>query len=437
MWQTFFTIPSHVAGMPVFGLGLALAVWTLFSVALVAWLAWRQGFNADTLGYLPLLVIVAGVILWLLPAISQEPRGLRIHGYGVMILLAVTAGTGLAVWRGRRVGVDPEVILSLAFWMILPAIVGARVFYVTEYWSEQFWPVYGRQGLAALLGAVVNVARGGLVIYGGFFGGVVGLLAFYRKYRLPLLATADLVAPSLMLGLAIGRIGCLLNGCCYGGLCALPWAVTFPAGPPSERTPPYASQVARGVMYGFALSGDPQAAPTIKSVQPHSQADEAGLRPGDRLLTIGDHVMATAGVAHDELTRLFEGNHPVVLGVEDKAGLNKGIVRLSAIAPPPRSLPVHPTQLYSSIGALLICLLLLAYDPFRRRDGELWALMLTVYAVTRFLEEVVRTDEPPILGTGMTVSQNVSLLLLLVGMGLWYYVLHRPEGVRKGLGIRD
>ena len=59
----------------------------------------------------------------------------------------------------------------------------------------------------------------------------------------------------------------------------------------------------------------------------------------------------------------------------------------------------------------------MAYDPFRRRDGELWALMLTVYAVTRFLEEIVRTDEAPILGTGMTISQNVSLLLLLAAIG--------------------
>ena len=64
------------------------------------------------------------------------------------------------------------------------------------------------------------------------------------------------------------------------------------------------------------------------------------------------------------------------------------ICGFAAIAPPARSHPVHPTQLYSTIGALLICLLLLAYDPFRRRDGELWALMLTVYAITRLLEEV-------------------------------------------------
>ena len=111
-------------------------------------------------------------------------------------------------------------------------------------------------------------------------------------------------------------------------------------------------------------------------------------------------------------------------------------MRLSAIAPPARSHPVHPTQLYSTIGALLICLLLLAYDPFRRRDGELSALMLTVYSVTRFLEEIVRTDEAPILSTGMTISQNVSLLLLLGAMGLWYYVLRQRPGLAYGSGVR-
>ena len=262
MRQTLFHIQSHVLTMPVFGLGLALAVWAVFSVLLLAWLVRRQGFNADTLGYLPLLAIVAGVIVWVLPALSDE-QGLPIRGYGVMILLAVTAGTGLAVWRASRVGVSSDLVLSLAFWMILPAIVGARAFYVTEYWFEQYWPVYGEKGLAALLLAVVNVANGGLVIYGGFFGGVAGLVAFFWKYRVPLLATADLVAPSLMLGLAIGRIGCLLNGCCYGGACEWRWSVTFPAGSPA-----YVSQVDRGVMYGFTLGGNPKAAPIVRSVAP-------------------------------------------------------------------------------------------------------------------------------------------------------------------------
>ncbi len=417
-----------MAGMPVFGSGLALAVWAVFSILLVAWLIRRQGFNADTLGYLPLLVVVAGVIVWVLPALSDE-HGLPIRGYGVMILLAVTAGTGLAVWRAGRVGVSADVILSLAFWMILPAIVGARAFYVAEYWFEHYWPVYGEHGLTALLLAVVNVANGGLVIYGGFFGGVAGLLAFFWKYRVPLLATADLVAPSLMLGLAIGRIGCLLNGCCYGGPCDLPWGVTFPAG-----SPVYVNQVARGVMYGFTLGADPKAAPIVRAVVPHSAADNAGLRPGDRLRRIGDRDVSTNAGAYRELSSLFadSGKETVALGLDD----GRGILRLSLSAPPARSRAVHPTQIYSTIGALLICLLLLAYDPFRRRDGELSALLLTVYSITRFLEEMVRTDEAPILGTGMTISQNVSLLLLVGAMGLWYYVRRRRPGLAYGSGGR-
>ena len=84
----------------------------------------------------------------------------------------------------------------------------------------------------ALLGAVVNIAEGGLVVYGAFIGGVLGMLAFVRVYRLPLWAMCDLAVPSMALGLALGRIGCLMNGCCFGGPCQAAWAVTFPADSP-------------------------------------------------------------------------------------------------------------------------------------------------------------------------------------------------------------
>ena len=419
MLQTLFYIPSHIGGMPLFGFGLLLAVWTVFSIAMMAWLIRRQGLVADTLGYVPLLLIVAAAIIWVLPAIS-EPRGLPIRGYGAMILLAVTTGTGLAVWRARRVGVDPEVILSLAFWMTLPAIVGARAFYVTEYWSDQYWPAYAEKGLSGLLLAVLNVANGGLVIYGAFFGGCVGLIAFLRKYRVPLLAMADLVAPSMMIGLAIGRIGCLLNGCCFGGMCDLPWAVTFPAG-----SPVYSSQIARGVMYGFALSGDPKAAPVVLTVEPHGAADKAGLRPGDRLQSIsGFAEVKTAGDAQYIIAAMFNENKNLIIKLADGRKL-----RLPAVTAPERSHPVHPTQIYSTINALLICLFLLTYDPFRRRDGELWAWMMTIYPLARFLEEMIRNDEASILRTGMTISQNVSLLILVCAVAMWIYVLRQPRGL--------
>ena len=105
------------------------------------------------------------------------------------------------------------------------------------------------------------------MVYGGFMAGVLGLLAFAYKYKLPALALADLIAPSMLLGLAFGRLGCLLNGCCYGGVCTLPWAVTFP-----PQSFAYLSQIERGQMYGFRLSGDPNAAPILLSVETDSPA---------------------------------------------------------------------------------------------------------------------------------------------------------------------
>ena len=92
----------------------------------------------------------------------------------------------------------------------------------------------------------------------------------------------------------------------------------------------------------------------------------------------------------------------------------------------PRSEAVHPTQIYSTIDALILCALLLVYDRFRRRDGVLTALMLTIYPLTRFLVERIRTDEADIWGTGLHISQNISLGLLVVAICLWVYVLRRP-----------
>ena len=85
----------------------------------------------------------------------------------------------------------------------------------------------------------------------------------------------------------------------------------------------------------------------------------------------------------------------------------------------PRSPSVHPTQLYSTIDALILCFLLLCYDRFRRRDGELTALMLTIYPITRFLIEMIRNDEAAILGTGLHISQIIGLGLLPVAVCLW------------------
>ena len=99
------------------------------------------------------------------------------------------------------------------------------------------------------------------------------------------------------------------------------------------------------------------------------------------------------------------------------------------VRPPTKSLPVEPSQPLSTIDALLLCLMLLAYDPFRRRDGELFAVMMSIYPVTRFLIEGLRTDEAAVLGTGMSIGQCVSLLLLVCAAALWFYILRQPKAV--------
>ena len=442
MLQTLFYIPSHLpGGMPVFGFGLLLAVWAAFCAGFFGWLVWRQGFNADTWSYLPIFLLVAAVIVWLLPALGKGDRGLPIHGYGVMVLAAVLSGAGLAGYRARRVGVSPDLIFSAIFWMVVPGILGARSFYVTQYWSKEYWPVYELQGLKSLLWSVVNISEGGLVVFGGFFGGMAGLLLFVRKYRVPLLPLMDLLAPSMMLGLALGRVGCLLNGCCFGGVCHHGPAICFPASSPFDETqiaaraddipdriPAYDSQVELGQFYGFTLSSNENAEPKILSVEKNSLAEKKGMKAGERIEKIGGETVRTAGQAHDLLRELFYRKLPVK--IETAASET---IALPALDPlPSRSLPVYPTQLYSTIDALIIGLLLLAYDPFRRRDGELFAIMATIYPVTRFLIEILRNDEALLRGIGLTISQSVSLLILLGTACLWYYLWKQPKGFAFG-----
>ena len=420
MHPTLVHIPKEIAGIPLFGLGLLLWLWLVGAGGWFGWLLRRQGWTPETRSFIPLLVLVAAILGFLLPVLCDE-QGLPIRSYGTMVLLGVVVGLAVAVRRARQIGLDAEYIFSLTFWIILCGIVGARSFYVVEYWENflrpspqapQFWPT---------LGAVLNVAQGGLVVYGALVGAVVGMAGFWWKYRrmlqkhgVGLLVLADLVAPSLMLGLALGRVGCFLNGCCYGGPCEAAWAVRFPQG-----SLPYESQVHRGQMYGFSLLEHPKKEPIVLSVRPDWPAHQAGLAAGDRLVEVNGKSVYTSGQAQQEIARALYTQTP--LRLETDSG--KQIV-IPPVSIPDRSLPVHPAQLYASVNALVIGLFLLACSPFCRWPGQLFALMLTLYAVTRFLLEIIRTDEPGLGPLDLSISQYISMLIL-IGVGIFWFIQTR------------
>src|SRR5487761_1406961 len=99
MLQTLFHLPREVAGLPVFGVGWLLAVWAVASVGWLGWLTWREGF-AVARSYLPMFIIIGLFIALVTPSLCDR-EGLPIRGYGVMLLLGLASGGGLAMHRAR------------------------------------------------------------------------------------------------------------------------------------------------------------------------------------------------------------------------------------------------------------------------------------------------------------------------------------------------
>jgi phosphatidylglycerol:prolipoprotein diacylglycerol transferase len=331
--------------------------------------------------------------------------------------MGVVGGIGLAAWRTRQMGVNPDVMVSLCMWMLVAGIVGARFFYVTQYWNEEIKQPTLRETLLEIL----NFPGGGLVIYGALLAGAAAFFYYNLRRGLSPFAMGDLVAPGVAVGIALGRLGCFLNGCCFGGLCDLPWAVSFPQESTSSGySPPYAYQIHVGQMHGLTLGGVPDEPPVLLDVAPQSAADRAGLAPGDRITALGGMAITKNSQAYKVFEEAFAKGKLIEL--ESASGRK---VTIPAVQPPKRSLPVHPTQLYSAVGAALLACVLWLYYPFRRSDGEVGALLIVLYSTGRFLLEMVRTDEHAVFGTGLTISQNVSVVLFVVGVVLFAFIRWR------------
>ncbi len=252
--------------------------------------------------------------------------GTSIHAYPAMLALAFIAGTLLAVRDAERqqLWLPPEIGL----WAFFGALIGAKAFHIIQY--DTPWHVW-----KALL-----IWQGGLVFYGGLLGGMLAALLFTLSHKTPPILTADVIAPYLALGEAITRIGCFLNGCCYGAPAHAPWAVQFPTNSPAH------------------------------------------------------------------LRQRFEG----LIGPD---------------APLP--LPVHPTQLYMIAGLAAAFIILKLVRRRQRFHGQVALLYAVLYGLIRFTVEIFRGDSARSVAD-MTVSQSISLALILIGVAIYGAAIWRGWG---------
>ena len=404
--------------------------------------------------------------------------------FGVSLFVAAVVGTLWLTRRAERAGMPPPRTQDMVIVIFVAGIVGARLLYMIQY-SHQF-PDKSPLGLFL---AFFMIWKGGIIFYGSALGGTIAYALFYH-YVIRRLQPhvsgwqlADAAAPVLALGLAIGRVGCYLNGCCGGQVaveeaCPVPLgAAHFPLLPSDfrERLAKDGAQTAAGFAVGpqdRRPGADPRT--VVAAVESGSAAEAAGLRPGDKVVGVN-------GRPNEAVVEVFPGeDRPKAVAVLEAAGgratggepdrvtlvsfddpgkageaaaaarqaapeLVKETDTLSAlvrdwprgraeleleveregsrvkVAFVPRTLGLYPTQLYETISMVLLVPVLLAFYPLRRHDGQLMTLAMAAYAVHRFVNESLRV-EPTIWGTPLTLSQWGSVAILAAAVGLEVYL---------------
>jgi phosphatidylglycerol:prolipoprotein diacylglycerol transferase len=324
-----------------------------------------------------------------LPWIGGNP----IYGYGVMMVLGFFAALQLARFLARRSQIDPEVFVNAGLIALLAGVIGARLSHVLETLPQYTNP--DRTAWENLWDAI-NIRSGGLTFYGGFLLATPCVIAYGMYKKVPIRRGMDIVAPCLMVGLAFGRIGCFLNGCCYGAECKIEWlGVRFP-----YHSNAYIDEVKAG---------------ELKAPLELRRVLTDGTR-GTALMSV-DEIKASDKLSPEEKTALL------------------------ATAAGEHSLELHPSQLYSTLTAFLIAALLVAYYTVPHPPGRVFALMLLIEAPSRFILEMIRA-EPPVIGRGsgvlswlppLSFSMVLSVGLFLAGIVLW----RAFRGPNDDLGFTD
>ncbi|PMQ00894.1 MAG: prolipoprotein diacylglyceryl transferase [Dictyoglomus sp. NZ13-RE01] len=143
---------------------------------------------------------------------------ITIYSWGTFVALGFLVGIILAMRWAKKENIDPDHVLNISVWSIISSIIGARITYVLKYWNS-----YKSNPIT-----ILHLWDGGLIFFGGFFVALVVVLLYLWKYKIDYWKFLDITAPALAIGSAIGRIGCFLNGCCYGYETPLLWGVKFP-----------------------------------------------------------------------------------------------------------------------------------------------------------------------------------------------------------------
>jgi phosphatidylglycerol:prolipoprotein diacylglycerol transferase len=290
-----------------------------------------------------------------------------VYGYGFMLVVAFLACVQSGQWLARRMDIDPELVVNAVLIALITGIIGARACSVLENFSQH---THGRSIWSSIVN-VVNIREGGLTFYGGLLLATPCCIAYAAVHKIPIRRGMDLVAPVLMIGLGLGRIGCFLNGCCYGEQCDLPWGVRFP-------------------YYSYAYV---------------EQFDQGKISPPLGLLR---------QTSQNSLT-LAPPQSPAV----------QNDAHLLALAAQTKSLPVQPTQLYSAFTAFLLAALLICYIGLPHLDGRVFALMLILEGLARYVLEMIRV-EPSVMDLrigrqsyGFSISMILGIVIVIAGVAMW------------------
>jgi phosphatidylglycerol---prolipoprotein diacylglyceryl transferase len=426
---------------------------------------------------------------WLPIKFSWIPDELPVYLYGAMLFLTFVTCVLFTARRSAKLGyrVPRERFWDLAIVLFLLGLSGARITYMIQF--DVPWYDF------------IRIWKGGIVLMGGIIGGAVAFILFYyrflRRFGVSLWQMADLAAPAVCIGIAIGRVGCLLNGCCWGNVAGASCpAIEFPllTAPSREMLVDRDGlQTAAGFLPEHTGSWD--ARTIVGKVEPGSNADKAGIKQGDRIdkfrmaddWQINCDVLIVTGPAK-ELDRLkdslkgfgtildVDAKEPTIKVIVDKPenfrpaydlsrSIGNKVVRLDLYADTlnnwprgrnsvqfvverdgkevelpsftPRTLGLHPTQVYETISMILLLFLVLSFYPFRRHDGQVFVLFMVGYAVHRFLNEILRTEPiEGIKGLDMTLSQNFSVLFLAAAIGLEIF-LGKTQPKRAPIGQPD